>query len=488
VLSAWKGIETMVEGTKKVKIVATVGPASRSEQVVRKLIEAGADVFRLNFSHGTHEDHRASAGMIRAAARRAGKHVAILADLQGPKIRTGKTEGDRSVVLEKGRKVSLVVGEGLSDEKTIRISYPHLTEDVTAGQRILLNDGAVTLRVRQVRRDTRAVHCIVENTGEYSSHKGVNFPEATLRVPALTPKDRRDLAFALKLEINYVALSFVRRAEDLAPVSRAVKRSGRAVRVIAKIEKPEARDTLPAILDACDGIMVARGDLGVETSPYRVPMLQKDFVGMANKQGKQVIVATQMLESMIGRPLPTRAESTDVANAILDGTDAVMLSGETAVGAYPLEAVRTMARIADATENSRYFNREFVNLSVRSRYAPHAICEAAEWASRDMGGVPILVFSWSGETALYLSKVRSQARVYAFTPSPAVADGLAMAWNMTPFVIPAARDVVAMITTGEQELRRLRHVKKGDTIVVISGATPVSGATNVLRIKQVGEQ
>jgi pyruvate kinase len=443
VLSAWKGIETMVEGTKKVKIVATVGPASRSEQVVRKLIEAGADVFRLNFSHGTHEDHRASAGMIRAAARRAGKHVAILADLQGPKIRTGKTEGDRSVVLEKGR---------------------------------------------QVRRDTRAVHCIVENTGEYSSRKGVNFPEATLRVPALTPKDRRDLAFALKLEINYVALSFVRRAEDLAPVSRAVKRSGRAVRVIAKIEKPEARDTLPAILDACDGIMVARGDLGVETSPYRVPMLQKDFVGMANKQGKQVIVATQMLESMIGRPLPTRAESTDVANAILDGTDAVMLSGETAVGAYPLEAVRTMARIADATENSRYFNREFVNLSVRSRYAPHAICEAAEWASRDMGGVPILVFSWSGETALYLSKVRSQARVYAFTPSPAVADGLAMAWNMTPFVIPAARDVVAMITTGEQELRRLRHVKKGDTIVVISGATPVSGATNVLRIKQVGEQ
>jgi pyruvate kinase len=306
-------------------------------------------------------------------------------------------------------------------------------------------------------------------------------------VPALTPKDRRDLSFALSLDINYVALSFVRRAEDLAPVNRAVKRSGKPVRVIAKIEKPEARDALPAILDACDGIMVARGDLGVETSPYRVPMLQKDFVGTANKRGKLVIVATQMLESMIDRPLPTRAESTDVANAILDGTDAVMLSGETAVGAYPLEAVRTIARIADATESSRYFSRELVNLSLRTRYAPHAICEAAEWASRDLGGVPILVFSWSGDTALYLSKVRSQARVYAFTPSHEVADGLALAWNMHPFVIPAADNVVEMVRTGERALLDGRHVKRGDMVVVISGATPVSGATNVLRIKRVGE-
>ncbi|MBD3317255.1 MAG: pyruvate kinase, partial [Chitinivibrionales bacterium] len=268
---------------------------------------------------------------------------------------------------------------------------------------------------------------------------------------------------------------------------RAVKKSGKPVRVIAKIEKPEARDTLPSILDASDGIMVARGDLGVETSPYNVPMLQKDFIGTANKRGKLVIVATQMLESMIKRPLPTRAESTDVANAILDGTDAVMLSGETAVGTYPVGAVTTMTRIADATENSRYFSRDFVNLSLRTRYAPHAICEAAEWASRDLGGVPILVFSWSGETALYLSKVRTQARVYAFTPSREIADSLALAWNMQPFLVPVAENVVDMVRSGEEALLRGRKVKKGETIVVISGATPVSGATNVLRIKQVGD-
>ncbi|MEI6808924.1 MAG: pyruvate kinase, partial [bacterium] len=321
----------------------------------------------------------------------------------------------------------------------------------------------------------------------YSSHKGVNFPNARLKVPSMTAKDRRDLRFILTQPVDYIALSFVRAAHDLKALNSAIFRAGKRIKTIAKIEKPEAAADIERILDACDGIMVARGDLGVETSPYEVPQLQKDLVLKGNRKGKLVIVATQMLESMIEHPLPTRAESTDVANAILDGTDACMLSGETAVGAYPVESVRTMTRIAQAIETSSYFGSgEPVNLNLKDHSGPHSVCEAASWASRDLGGVPVLVFTMSGDTALYMAKIRNQSPIIAISPHPEVVSMLSLAWNVRAFYVPFERDVVSLQRRAESFLVRKGILRKKQQIVVLCGTMPVRGATNFMRVKEVG--
>jgi pyruvate kinase len=456
--------------------------------MVEKLITAGVDMFRLNFSHGTHAEQGQAIRTIRQACRKLDRHVAILADLQGPKIRTGKTPDNRTITLASDSRVILTSRPSACTEESIYVKYRRLAQELTPGQHVLINDGAIRLEVLSVDVAAARVETRVLNTGTYSSHKGVNFPHAALSVPALTAKDKKDLSFILGQDINYIALSFVRRANDLRQLNRRIRSSGRHMKAIAKIEKPEALEHLEEILEECDGLMVARGDLGVETSPYRVPILQKDFIAAANRRGKLVIVATQMLESMTQQPMPTRAESTDVANAVLDGTDALMLSGETAVGAYPVETVTTMARIASETENSPYYRSEFVDLSIRQRHPPHAVCEAAERASRDLGGAPVLVFTYSGDTAFYLSKIRNASPIYAFTPSPRVADALSLAWNLRPFAIPVAQNAVSMIRSGERLLQKRRIVKKGDLVVVVSGTTPVRGATNVLRIKRIGEE
>ncbi len=472
----------------KAHIVATLGPASSSRTMIEKLVAAGVDVFRLNFSHGSHESHASNVQTIRAVARRFDMHIGILADLQGPKIRTGRTDNDQPVMLRKGDSVRVVTKSRINTHELISINYPRLTREIAPGQHILLNDGAVRLRVRSIDADKGELICIVTNTGAYGSHKGVNFPGVNLSTPALTAKDKKDLEFILGCDIDFIALSFVRRAGDLAPLHSRIRKSGKAVKVIAKIEKPEALEEIDDIVRSCDGIMVARGDLGVEMSYYRVPIIQKDLVGKAGAAGKLVIVATQMLESMLHAPRPTRAELTDVANAILDGTDAVMLSGETAVGEYPVAAVETMANIAGSTESSEYYRTDYVNLSLQSSYPPHSICEAAERAARDLGGAPVIVFTFSGDTALYLAKIRNQSPIYAFTPFDHVANMLSLCWNTSSFTLPVNRDIAALVHSAEKILLKKRLVRKGRLAVVISGMTIAPGATNFLRIKTIGEK
>ncbi|MFW6253375.1 MAG: pyruvate kinase [Chitinivibrionales bacterium] len=474
---------------RKAKIIATVGPASNSAEMIGRLIEAGVNVFRLNFSHGEHADHSEVIATIRREADARSTHVGILADLQGPKIRTGKTGENKTITLSQGSKIRLVTDmRVVCTSDVISISYDQLIEEVETGQNILINDGAVRLSVQKVDKKNGYVECVVENTGSFSSHKGVNFPGTRLSVPALTEKDKNDLAFIITQDIDYIALSFVRRRQDLQHLRKQLGDRGDKFRLIAKIEKPEALDNIDEILDACDGIMVARGDLGVETSPYRIPILQKKFIGQAGGRGKVVIVATQMLESMIHSPRPTRAELTDVANAILDGSDALMLSGETAVGKYPLEAVQTMAKITEETEQSGFYRTEAIDLSLRERYPPHAVCEAAERAGRELGGAPVILFSESGDTSYYMAKVRNQSRIFAFTPSRKVANQLSLAWNTMPVYLPFNDDVVALVNSAEEVLVKQGNLWPGDLVVVISGTNPARGATNFLRIKRIGEK
>lgn len=474
--------------SRKTKIVATIGPASSSRVVLEKLIKEGADTFRLNFSHGTHEEHLKAIKTIRLASKKLDRPVAILGDLQGPKIRTGKTEGDASVTLKKGRVITITTKSIVCTDTELCIDYKPLPREVEVGQRILLNDGAVPLKVTAVDPKKRLITCKVLQTGSYSSRKGVNLPNVKLSAPALTPKDKKDLAFILEQDVNYVALSFVRRSQDLKPLNAMIKKSGKALRVIAKIEKPEALDCFEDILKNCDGIMVARGDLGVETSLYKVPVIQKQIIKLANAKGKQVIVATQMLESMIHNASPTRAETSDVANAIFDDTDAIMMSGETAVGAYPAIAVRTMELIAEESEKSCYLQKEFVDLQLKERHPPHAICEAAEWASHDLGGVPVISFSYSGATGFYLSKIRNQSPIYTFTPFADVANMLSLAWNVTPFLLDERKTFHDFISAAESILIKRRLVKTGDVVVVVSGTVPFKGATNNLIVKNIGQQ
>jgi pyruvate kinase len=472
---------------KKTKIIATIGPASRSQEVIEELLLKGANVFRLNFSHGTHEDHFKTIKIINAAGEKIRVFPGILADLQGPKIRTGITMNDKTVFIREGTPVVLTTKQAICDEKTVHIDYRGILEDVFAGEEILINDGSIRLKVKAVHKAKKQVLCVALTSGTYSSHKGVNFPNAKLKIPSFTEKDKKDLEFILKNNVQFIALSFVRCKEDVLPLSSIIGKSGKRIKIIVKIEKPEAEKNLDEILDVCDGVMVARGDLGVETSPYVVPLLQKNIIAKANKRGKSVIVATQMLESMITNAMPTRAESTDVANAVLDDTDAVMLSGETAMGKYPGLAVDTMAKIVSMTENSSYIDSSFRNLSLKPRLAPHSICEAAAWASRDQNNIPVIVFTMSGDTALYLSKIRNQAPIYAFSPSVQAISQCSLLWNTQSFFLPFSKNPLELQKQAEDVLLRRKLVKKGDLVVVISGTTPVKGETNSIRIKKIGE-
>jgi len=473
---------------KKTKIIATIGPASRSEKVIEELILKGANIFRLNFSHGLPQDHEKTIEYIKTVGKKLGAYPGILADLQGPKIRTGLTRLDKSILLKAGESVTLTTEKTTCTQTMISIDYAGILDDVFVGEEILINDGAIRLKIDAVQKKKKHVVCTVLTTGLFSSHKGVNFPNAKLKIPSFTDKDKKDLDYILLHDVQYIAMSFVRRKADIVPMAGIVKKSGKAIKIIAKIEKPEAEKNLEEILDICDGIMVARGDLGIETSPYVVPLLQKHMIAQANKKGKIVIVATQMLESMIEHALPTRAESSDVANAILDGADALMLSGETAVGSYPGLAVETMAKIAQMTEKSSYFPKDIVNLCLRKRHAPHAMCEAASWASRDLNNIPVLVFSMSGETAFYMSKIRNQSPIFAFSPSTLVVSQLSLAWNTRGFLLPFNGNSVAMQLDAEKILLQEKFVKKGDLVLVICGTTPLKGATNFVRVKKIGEE
>ena len=398
---------------KKTKIIATIGPSSSSPSVIAELISKGVDIFRLNFSHGTHQILLQAIKDIRQQQTFLNKEIGILADLQGPKIRTGRTIDDKPVTIQKGAIVRLTSEKIISSADTISIDYPGLAKEVDTGQLIMINDGAIRLKVDRI-SNIGELFCTVISGGSYSSRKGVNLPDVDLATPSLTEKDRADLDFILEQDVQFIALSFVRKAADLEELKSIVSSRKKDIKIIAKIEKPEAASKADEILAACDGIMVARGDLGVETDPSVVPILQKKLIESADKAGKVVIVATQMLESMINNPLPTRAEASDVANAILDRTDAIMLSGETAVGAYPVRAVEMMVEIAQKAESSDYMPRDLVDLSRIGIHPPRAICDAAILASRDMGKIPICIFTISGDTAFYISKKRSLSPLFVF--------------------------------------------------------------------------
>lgn len=477
----------MIIPHKKTKIIATLGPASDSVEIIEKLIKNGVNVFRLNFSHGSHEMHERTLNFIAEASQKLDYKPAILADLQGPKIRTGRTPDDEKIELKEGSKIRLTTEMQACSDKEISIDYPNLMDEVQPESRILINDGAIGLKVVRVDQAAKTIECDVLNSGFYSSHKGVNFPDTKLSIPALTEKDLHDLEFILAHDFQFIALSFVRKAGDVQMLQNIISGKGKNIKIIAKIEKPEAAAAIDPILEFCDGIMVARGDLGVETSVAEVPIIQKNLIDNANAAGKTVIVATQMLESMIQQPLPTRAESTDVANALFDGADAVMLSGETAAGKYPVESVRTMTEIIHQAENSEYYIDDFLNLDLSHRQISHAVCEAAAWASRELNQIPILVFTISGATAWYLSNIRANAPIYAFSPDKNVVAQLALAWNVQAFEVPFSENMSQLVEIAEKILVKRYFVEDGDLVVVINGTGPIQGATNLMRIKKIGE-
>jgi pyruvate kinase len=479
---------------RRTKIVATVGPASRGPEMLERLIQAGVNVFRLNFSHGTQEEHLAVINAVREISARLHRPIAVLQDLSGPKIRTGKVK-DGEVELVRGARLAITTDtsiEGTAD--LISTTYEPLPRDGAAGDQVLLDDGNLELRVVGV--SGGRVECEVVDGGPLRSHKGMNLPGVALSTPALTDKDRRDLVFGVQHHVDYVALSFVRRAEDVAEAKALIRSMGEATPVIAKIEKPEAVENLEAILAAADGVMVARGDLGVELGTEDVPIVQKRIIAMANAAGKVVITATQMLESMIENPRPTRAEASDVANAILDGTDAVMLSGESAVGKYPVETVETMARIAAYTEEHGMGSMHARRADVRRADLPLALAgpstpvtrsltRVAVSVAEELGCKLILAFTESGATARLVAGHRPRVPVVAVTHEDRVYRQLALWWGVVPIKSEFVENTDDLLAEGLARLTARGLVKKGDTILMLSGHSIAAAATNMLRVHTV---
>ena len=458
--------------TRKAKIVATIGPASQSEGVLEKLILAGVNVARMNFSHGTHEQHEQRIALIRKVAERLGVSIGILQDLQGPKIRVG--ELSEPVQLLEGELVTLyATGKTTPDDpqKKIPVDFRQLFDSVRTGDQLLLDDGRLKLEVALV-KDRCILTAKVLIGGTLTSHKGINLPGVRLRIAGFTDKDEADLAFGLSQGVDAVAVSFVRTADDVNKVRYAMERFSNGKRLpllIAKLEKPEAIDNLDAILEVVDGVMVARGDLGVELPPERVPVKQKYIIRTANRRAKLVITATQMLESMITNPLPTRAEASDVANAIFDGTDAVMLSAETAVGKYPVEAVQMMDRIAREAESHflEWGEQQVVSGFEQSDAA--SMARAAQVLANDKNVTAVACFTTQGQTAWLMSKIRPRVPIMAFTPHGETARRLAFLWGVRPQIVPFANTLDEMLDHVDSELMRSDVVQMGDQVVVICG-------------------
>ncbi len=465
------------------KIVCTIGPATRTPRMIRKLLEAGMDVARLNFSHGSHEEHGQNIVMLREAAVALKKPLAILADLQGPKIRTGALAGGTKVLLRAGQKFTITTAKVLGDSTRVSTIFRPLPHEVKPKDRILLADGLIELHVEKVKG--QEVICQVANGGLLGEHKGINLPGVKLHVPALTEKDRVDLRFAMKHGADYIAVSFIRRPEDVLLAKSLIKRAGRDTPVIAKLEKPEAIENLEAILTVTDAVMVARGDLGVEMNPEQVPVVQKNIITRAREFRRPVITATQMLESMTENPRPTRAEASDVANAIFDGTDAVMLSAETATGKYPVEAVGMMARIIQVAEGSI---REYPRPATQERLKiPETVAELVCHASRELHMRLIAVFTHSGFTARLVSRYRPFVPIVAFSPDAVIRRRMALIWGVTSRSIADISKIEGLATIAEKRLLEERFVKKGDVIGIVAG-TPmgIRGTTNFMKFHVVG--
>jgi pyruvate kinase len=470
---------------RRTKIVATIGPATSSPEVLRALIEAGATTLRLNFSHGSYADHQRSIRLIRQTAFELDQPVGILQDLQGPKIRLGKFEND-SIYLNKGDRFILTSNPVVGSQEISWVTYEYLAQEVPAGATILLDDGRVEMVVDQVDRAAKELHCRVVVGGTLSNNKGVNFPGVYLSVKAMTDKDRKDLIFGLDQGVDWVALSFVRNPQDVLEIKELISNAGKVVPVIAKIEKHEAIDQMESILPLCDGVMIARGDLGVELPAEDVPILQKRLIAVANRLGIPIITATQMLDSMVHSPRPTRAEVSDVANAILDGTDAVMLSNETAVGKYPVEAVATMARIAERIEQEEELAATPNSSKDMRRSIPNAISQAVGQISEQLGASAIMTLTKTGATARNVSKFRPQTPILAVTPHVDVARQLQMVWGVKPLLVldlPSAGQTFKSALNVAQEKQLLRE---GDLVVMSAGTLQgISGSTDVIKVEVV---
>jgi pyruvate kinase len=454
---------------RRTKILATIGPASADPLVLEGMVQAGLDAVRLNFSHGTHEAHGAAYARVREAATRAGRPLAVLQDLQGPKIRIGAVRGS-GMQVPTGSTLVITTRNVEGADGVVSTVYQALPRDVGPGERMLLDEGRLEVKVREVRGED--VICDVVDGGVLSSHKGLSVPGATLTAAAMTEKDRVDAAFGLSLGVDLVALSFVRRASDVEALRSLMRSWGRVVPIVAKIEKPQAIDNLDEILAAADGVMVARGDLAIEVSLEMIPAHQKLIIERANRAGKLAITATQMLESMTESPLPTRAEVTDVANAVLDGTDAVMLSGETAVGKHPVETIRRMAAIAETAEEKLYpFDR-----SVRPRTEtappdlPQVLARLAAQATREVAVKAIVVFTRSGRTARLVSDERPRPPILALSPNPEVVRQLALYWGVRPCLAGELRSATELLTAGREALFQTGLAQAGETAVFLIGS------------------
>ena len=465
------------------KIVCTLGPSSASPERIGELIDAGMNVARLNFSHGTHEDHAKMLATVRSEADKRGKAIAALLDLQGPKIRVGKIK-DGQMELRPGSELIITTEPMLGEGQRVSTTYQMLPNDVKVGDHILLDDGYMSLGVTAV--TDREVHTVVIAGGILKNNKGINLPGVEVSAPALSEKDRIDIGFALRYGVDYVALSFVRRPEDVIETKRLLTVDNVSIPVIAKIEKPQALERLGDIIDVPDGIMVARGDLGVEMGPEKVPLWQKRIIEETNKRGKIVITATQMLESMITQPRPTRAEASDVANAVLDATDALMLSGETASGAHPIEAVRTMARIIEEIEKSAYYKAEHEVPDIQLAVSANAIAHAAFSAAKAMKLRTIVAVSDSGGAARLLSEYRPEANIVVLTTDEVSFRRLALVWGVTPVLIGPSATTDELVDRVEATLIERNLALPGEN-VLITMAVPVGSGlqTNVLKIHQI---
>ncbi|MEH2164715.1 MAG: pyruvate kinase [Nostoc sp.] len=473
------------DSLRRTKIVATIGPATSSPEMLKAIIEAGATTLRLNFSHGTHADHQRSIRLIRQTAFELNQPVAILQDLQGPKIRLGKFDNG-SIILAKGDRFTLTNRPVIGTQEISCVTYDYLAEEVPVGAKILLDDGRVEMVVEEINRDKGDLHCRITVPGKLSNNKGVNFPGVYLSIKAMTDKDREDLMFGLDQGVDWVALSFVRNPQDMIEIKELISSTGKQVPVIAKIEKHEAIEQMEAVLALCDGVMVARGDLGVELPAEDVPVLQKRLIATANRLGIPIITATQMLDSMVSNPRPTRAEVSDVANAILDGTDAVMLSNETAVGSFPVEAVATMARIADRMEQEEVQHLNLRSVKDARRSIPNAISQAVGQIAEQLGAAAIMTLTQTGATARNVSKFRPQTPILAVTPHVNVARQLQMVWGVKPLLVLGLPSTGQTFQAAINVAQELKLLSEGDLVVMTAGTLQgISGSTDLIKVEVV---
>jgi len=470
----------------KTKIVATIGPASNTKPILEKLVKAGMCIARLNFSHGSYQDHVEVIGAIRSISRVMNRPVGILLDLQGPKIRTGKLQNGQPVHLKRNHIVFITTRKVRGTAEILSTTYNKLVQDVKRGTKILLDDGLIELKV--ISKTTDTVKCRIVNGGMLNEHKGINLPGVKVSAPSLTSKDKRDLDFGIKNKVDYFALSFVRQADDLKRAKTRIARQGANIPVIAKIEKPEAVENLNEILEVADGIMVARGDLGVELNPEQVPTIQKHIIQAAIQANRLVITATQMLETMSANPIPTRAEASDVANAIFDGTDAVMLSGETAVGKYPVKAVQMMSKIAAQAEASPFMKYNLKDLVATPNPIAQAVAQSAVNIAHEVHGRSIVAFSVSGSTHKLISRQRPIKPVYGFTSDFKVYNRMALIWGVTPMYIAKINDAQRLVKASENLLLDKKLTRKDDLIVLVIGLGLKEGSTNLIKIHRVGHE